>query len=38
METSSEVPAYNGELRPIRGRIEDNTVGSLTAQVAVMTP
>ena len=30
METSSNVPAYNGELRPIRGRIEDNTVGSLT--------
>jgi recombination protein RecA len=30
METSSEVPAYNGELRPARGRAKDNTVGSLT--------
>ena len=30
METSSKVPAYNGELRSARGRVEDNTVGSLT--------
>jgi recombination protein RecA len=30
METSSNVPAYNGELRSTRGRVEDNTVGSLT--------
>jgi recombination protein RecA len=30
VETSSKVPAYNGELRPARGRAEDNTVGSLT--------
>jgi recombination protein RecA len=30
METSSKVPAYNGELRPARERAKDNTVGSLT--------
>lgn len=30
METSSNVPAYNGELRPFLNRNEDNTVGSLS--------
>jgi recombination protein RecA len=30
METSSKVPAYNGELRLTRERAKDNTVGSLT--------
>jgi hypothetical protein len=30
VETSSKVPAYNGEIRPARGRAKDNTVGSLT--------
>lgn len=30
METSFTVPAYNGELQSARGRVEDNTVGSLT--------
>lgn len=30
METSSKVPAYNGELRLVRERAKDNTVGSLT--------
>jgi recombination protein RecA len=30
VETSSKVPAYNGELRLARGRVKDNTVGSLT--------
>lgn len=30
METSSKVPAYNGELRLARERAKDNTVGSLT--------
>ena len=30
METSSNVPAYNGELPPLPNRSEDNTVGSLS--------
>src|SRR5215469_5953748 len=41
METSFEVPAYNGELRRTRGRVRDNTVGSLThnaTSLTVMTP
>ena len=30
VETPLKAPAYNGELRPARGRVEDNTVGSLS--------
>jgi hypothetical protein len=38
METSSNVPAYNGELRSTRGRVEDNTVGSLTMHMYCHDP